>query len=144
MGSFDGHAWSPTETMHVPAGDHSDVCPVSAVREWIDQAHLSQGPLFRSVLQGGRVHDGRLNPRSITLIVKRAVVAAGYDPVPFAAHSLCSGSAITQALDRSSIFQVRRRLGYRSLGATLWYFFIADSMGHGDADDAVTGEEPAP
>ena len=60
----------------------------------------SLGPLFRPIDRFGRVGDERLSDRSVALIVKRAVEAAGLDPARYAAGSLRSGATIGALLGR--------------------------------------------
>jgi site-specific recombinase XerD len=77
-----------------------DACPVAATEDWLDAADIRAGPLFRPIDRFGRVGDGRLSDRSVALIVKRAVEAAGLDPARYAASSLRSGAAIGALLGR--------------------------------------------
>lgn len=67
------------------------ICPVAALRAWLDAAQIREGPVFRPVDRHGRVGCEALSDRSIAEIVKRACHAAGYDPRDFAGHSLRRG-----------------------------------------------------
>jgi hypothetical protein len=46
------------------------VCPVAALRDWLDAAAIPEGPLFRPVRRGSHVQAERLTDRSVANIVK--------------------------------------------------------------------------
>jgi integrase len=69
--------------------------PVAAVREWLDAAGISEGPVFRSLRRGGIVTDQRLSPQAVAEIVKRHAAAVGLDIDDFAGHSLRAGFITT-------------------------------------------------
>jgi integrase len=75
----------------IPYGAAETTCPVLAVRAWLEAAGLTVGPLFRRVSRAGRVAPDRLCDKAVALIVKAAVVTAGYDPAAFSGHSLRAG-----------------------------------------------------
>ena len=63
-------------------------------------AGITEGPVFRSVLKGGRVQPGRLPARFVATIVKRYTTRAGLDPAAYAGHSLRSGVPTSAAKSR--------------------------------------------
>ncbi|GJE59217.1 site-specific integrase [Methylobacterium trifolii] len=81
--------------------------PVALVREWLDAAEITEGPVFRPVSRSGRVRSSgqvghlvpRLTTQAVADIIKRYCVAAGLDAPAFGAHSLRSGY-ITSAAER--------------------------------------------
>lgn len=73
-----------------------DLCPVAAVRAWLDVATINSGPIFRRLTRYGLATSTRLTPQSVALIVKRAAKRAGLDWRRISAHSLRAGFA-TQA-----------------------------------------------
>ena len=81
----------------IPYGRNPKTCPVRALCDWIDEAAITTGPIWRPVTRRGYIADERLGDRTVALIVKRAARAAGLDPALFAGHSLRSGLATSAA-----------------------------------------------
>ncbi|MCC0808706.1 tyrosine-type recombinase/integrase [Methylobacterium sp. W2] len=76
--------------------------PVALVRDWLDAAGITEGPVFRPVSRSGRVRGAqRLTDRSIGDLVKHYAALAGFDPALFGGHSLRAGF-ITTAADRGA------------------------------------------
>jgi len=71
--------------------DLPTVCPVRALRAWLDGSGISTGPLFRGLMKGGGVRTERLTPGQVGAIVKRAVAFLDLDPKLFGGHSLRAG-----------------------------------------------------
>lgn len=84
----DGHDAQPVA---VPVGTTPGTCPVRAVDAWLARAGISDGPLFRSVLKGGRLTERRLSDEDVARAVKRAVAAVGLEARAYAGHSLRAG-----------------------------------------------------
>lgn len=82
----------------VTPGRHPGVCPVRALRAWLDVAGVTAGPVFRAVTRGGRVLPDRLSKQAVAKAVKRAVELAGLDPRDFSGHSLRAGFATSAAM----------------------------------------------
>ena len=61
----------------IPFGQHPETCPVRAVQVWLDEASVSEGPVFRSVNKHGHVMERRLSDKTVADVVKRSLVAAG-------------------------------------------------------------------
>lgn len=79
-----------------------ELCPVAAVRAWLETAGIGSGAAFRSIDRFGRIARGRLSAQSVALIVKRAARAAGLDHRRLSAHSLRAGFATQAALSNVS------------------------------------------
>lgn len=56
---------------HVSRGLHP--CPVQAIEEWVSEAKITSGPLFRAINKGGAIAEGRLLRNGIGLIIRRAI-----------------------------------------------------------------------
>jgi site-specific recombinase XerD len=85
--------------------------PVAAVKEWLQAAEITDGPIFRSIKKGGSVTLERLTDRSVAHIVKNRAVAAGFDPALFSGHSLRAGfvtSALHHGADILRVMDVTR------------------------------------
>jgi hypothetical protein len=73
------------------------MCPVRAVRGWLDAGKITTGPVFREVSRYGQVGDARLASRVVGTVVKRTAVAVGLDATKLAGHSLRAGYATSAA-----------------------------------------------
>ena len=58
--------------------------PVEAVHTWLAAAEISNGPVFRPVLKGGRLQAAALTPHSAAQIVKHYAERVGLDPAAYA------------------------------------------------------------
>ena len=65
--------------------------PVTALKNWLERANISSGPLFRSIDRWGFIDRKGLDPQSVNLILKTRLKAAGLDPSAYSAHGLRSG-----------------------------------------------------
>jgi integrase len=81
---------------------YSEFCPVKALEEWITEARIARGPLFRAIDKHGNVGETRLTRNYMPVLLRRALrdaeVARGRSPVeaaeiarPYTFHSLRIG-----------------------------------------------------
>ena len=82
----------------VPAID-GELCPVAAVRQWLDASGTNEGPAFRRVDRWGCAGRSRLSAQSVALIVKAAAKRAGLDWRRLSGHSMRAGFATQAALN---------------------------------------------
>jgi site-specific recombinase XerD len=76
------------------------VCPVRAIRNWLERARIRHGPIARGLTRYGlHARASALSGGGVAKIVKRAAEAAGLDPALFGGHSLRSGH-VTEARKR--------------------------------------------
>jgi len=73
--------------------------PVTALKRWLAEAQIKDGPVFRRIDQWGNVDRRALTPQSINLILKARCEQAALDPSLFSAHGLRSGY-LTEAANR--------------------------------------------
>ncbi|WP_426289844.1 site-specific integrase (plasmid) [Ensifer adhaerens] len=73
--------------------------PVSALKRWLAEAQIKEGPVFRRIDQWANVDWRALTPQSVNLILKSRCKQAGLDPTAFSAHGLRSGY-LTEAANR--------------------------------------------
>ena len=71
------------------------VCPVRAVRAWLDLSQRSAGPIFTAVNKAGHIGAERLSDKAIARLVKTLAAAAGLDPADYSGHSLRAGHVTT-------------------------------------------------
>ncbi|MBB3458846.1 integrase [Rhizobium sp. BK313] len=73
--------------------------PVTALKQWLTEAKIDTGPVFRRIDQWGNIDRRALTPQSVNLILKARIKQAGLDPMMFSAHGLRSGY-LTEAANR--------------------------------------------
>ncbi|MDX0679892.1 tyrosine-type recombinase/integrase [Sinorhizobium medicae] len=73
--------------------------PVAALKTWLAEAQIRDGPVFRRIDQWGNIDRRALTPQSVNLILKARCEQAGFDPALFSAHGLRSGY-LTEAANR--------------------------------------------
>jgi integrase len=65
--------------------------PVVALKQWLADAGIHSGPIFRRIDQWGNVDWRPLTPQSVSLILKTRCRKAGVDPAGFSSQSLRLG-----------------------------------------------------
>lgn len=96
------------------------LCPVRALRAWLDGGGLTAGPMFRRMHRGERL-GGRLSSQSVALIVKRRARAAGLDPARLAGHSLRAGYTTTAAALQVEERKIARVTRHKNLAVLRGY-----------------------
>jgi site-specific recombinase XerD len=90
-------------------------CPVAALRDWLQAAEITDGPLFRPIRRGGHVQNTRLTDRTVATIVKSYAEQAGFDPMLFSGHSLRAGFLTSAAKRGASVFKMMASSRHRSI-----------------------------
>ncbi|WP_456684880.1 site-specific integrase [Bradyrhizobium sp. P5_C11_2] len=120
----------------IPHGRY--IRPVALVRERLDAAEITEGPVFRPISRSGRVlhFDQQAEPNQLTTqtvadLVKRYASAAGYDASAFGAHSLRAGY-ITSAAERGAdLARIIDQSGHRDAATVMTYIRRANAFkGH--------------
>jgi len=117
-------------TKTIPRLADAELCPVRALRAWLDAAGIASGPVFRSVNRWGKVGK-RLSAYDVARIVKRRAEAAGLDARMLAGHSLRAGFATQAALAGLDPLAIAEVTGHRNLNTLRRYIRAA---GHIQAD----------
>ena len=110
--------------------------PVALVREWLDVAGISEGPVFRPVSRSGRVRTQaesasvppRLTTRSVGNIIKVYAKAAGLDASTFGAHSLRAGYITTAAERGADLARIMDQSGHRDPKMVVGYIRRANAF----------------
>ena len=94
----EGHGFK----VGLPFVENETLCPVRALRRWLDVAQIKDGAIFRRVRRGskGAVFAktyNRLTDKAISTLIKQMVKTAGYDAAQFSGHSLRAGLATAAA-----------------------------------------------
>jgi integrase len=100
---------------HIPANTHPTLCPVRALRAWLERSSHRTGPLFR-VIKGVQVLSARIHPRAVSRALQRAASIAGIAEVHYTSHSLRRGFATAAHAQGSTLreIQVHGRWTYMS------------------------------
>lgn len=99
----------------IPYGEHEETCPVKAMLAWLEQSGIERGALFRKVNRHGQLEGPRLSDKSVALVVKRVLKAAGINPANFSGHSLRAGLATAAAIAGVDERAIQEQTGHRSL-----------------------------
>lgn len=110
----------------LPYSSSPEVCPVRALRAWLDSAGVLEGPVFREVTTHGQVGAVALTGRSLSRIVKRTAGKAGLDPKAFSGHSLRAGFVTQAKLRRKDEASIMRQTGHKSVAMVRRYDRRAD------------------
>lgn len=98
----------------IPSLTDTSLCPVTAMREWLDAAGIKSGAVFRRIDRWGKARATRLTPQSVALILKAAAGAVGIDPRQFAGHSLRSGFITSAAIAEIESRDIMAVSGHKS------------------------------
>ena len=91
-------------TVPLPYGQ-TGLCPVQALRRWLDAAGITKGPVFRRIWTPPattaepppppRIGHAALSTRAVASIIQSRAAAAGFEPRDFGGHSLKRGALTT-------------------------------------------------
>ena len=99
----------------VPFGSNTDTCPVRALRQWLDRAGITEGPVFRSVGRYGHVSRRGLHKDSISKLLKRAASRAGLKVEELGGHSLRAGCVTQAAMNGVREFVIMKQTGHKTV-----------------------------
>ena len=110
----------------LPFSGSPEVCPVRALKAWLEASSLTSGPVFREVTRHGKVGVAALSGRSLSRLVKRAAATAGLEPKAFSGHSLRAGFVTQAKLKRKDDASIMRQTGHKSVAMLHKYDRRAD------------------
>ena len=105
----------------IPQGTDPATCPLWALEQWRQAAHIDAGPLFRVMNRHSQVLPKRLSAEAVAIVVKRSVEKLGYEPAAFGGHSLRAGLATSAAASGKSERAIMSQTGHRSLTTVRHY-----------------------
>jgi integrase len=82
----------------IPKGEFEQTCPVTALRDWLAEAKIKTGPLFRKVTRTGKVAGRRLSTDAVRQILLKRTEQAGLKSKwsePLSPHSMRAGFVTT-------------------------------------------------
>jgi len=89
--------------------------PVEALREWLERADISKGPIFRAIDRWEAIEERALAPQSLNLIVKWRCAMAGLEAREFFAHGLRSGYLTEAARQGVALPEAMQQSQHRSV-----------------------------
>jgi integrase len=113
-------------TVGIPFGANPETCPVLALRAWLKESGIKEGPVFKAVNRHGRVSERALYPGSVSRILKRAAARAGYDVKPISGHSLRAGHCTEASANSVPELTIMRQTGHRSVSTLRRYIRQGD------------------
>ena len=99
----------------LPFGASQDTCPVRSLRQWLDKAGITDGPVFRSVGRYGHASRRGLHRDSIGKLLKRAAARAGMNVDPLGGHSLRAGCVTQAAMNGVREFVIMKQTGHKTV-----------------------------
>lgn len=96
------------------------ICPLRALKRWLDRSGVKEGPLFRLVL-GDVVVDDRLDAQHVSFIIKRLCRRIGYDPSRYGGHSLRAGFITTAAKRGVEAWKIARTSRHKNINTLMRY-----------------------
>jgi integrase len=114
-GARDGE----TVTVALKAAKRAVLCPVKALKLWLDAARIDEGPVFRPIEAGRYAVDSRLTAGQIRRMVVKRAAAAGLKNV--SPHSLRAGTATAALAKGEAIEKVAAFLRHKSIETTRGY-----------------------
>jgi integrase len=118
----------------IPYGQREELCPVRALRAWLEAAELKDGRVLRSVSRHGRVGE-RLRPAAVADVIKHYAKEAGLDPTEFGGHSLRAGFVTSAAERGAKADRIMDHTGHQSSAMVRVYTRRSDAF----ADHAGNG-----
>jgi integrase len=123
----------------IPMLADESLCPVVALRQWLDAAGINKGIVFRGIDKWGHVHDGQMAGIEVARVVKARATAAGLDPRQFAGHSLRAGYVTECAAKDVPTWQIMEQTGHTS-EKTLRKYIRDEGLGAMNATKAAFNE----
>lgn len=100
--------------------------PADRLKEWLQAAGITSGPIFRRFNRGDRLTTETLTDQAVALIVKKYADAAGLDVASLSGHSLRAGFVTSAAENRASISRIMEVTRHRDPRTVETYVRRAD------------------
>ena len=112
------------------------VCPVQALRHWLDVAKITDGPIFRAIGRGDHIGTQQFSAQSIALIIKGYAALVGLDQAKFSGHSLRAGFVTSAIQAGVAVHKIQQQTGHKSVEMLGRYIRDA-SLFDGNASGAI-------
>lgn len=98
-----------------------------ALEAWLEVSGITEGPIFRRVLKGGKVLEEGLSPKAVRMIVQERCAKAGLTGT-FSAHSLRSGFVTEAGRQKVSPADAMGMTGHRNYETFMGYYQAEDPL----------------
>lgn len=102
------------EKIGIPYAKNKDICPVEAVKKWIEVSGIAGGAMFRVIKKNFATKE-RMSDKAVARLVKRTADYLGLDPKLFSGHSLRSGFVTETAKADVPLWKIMRQTRHKSL-----------------------------
>ncbi len=117
------------------------LCPVRALRAWINAAGIRSGYVFRKIDRWGNIgKDAPITPGMVARIIKDACTLVGLDSHQFSGHSLRRGFITTAARAGMMKHQIAAQTGHKPTSTTIDTYIQTSGADALKAVRAVFGE----
>jgi site-specific recombinase XerD len=124
----------------IPMLRDKTVCPVTALKNWLTSAAITDGPVFRPIDRWGNIHKRTMQPQEVARVIKKYAPSAKLDTQHYAGHSLRAGY-VTEAADHDiPLWKIKQQTGHKS-DTTVQRYIRNRGRGALDATRAAFGEE---
>jgi integrase len=142
-----GYTYSLGRSKTNQDGTHENEKPIkglaaAALDAWLAAAKVTEGPIFRRVLKGGKVTGDALDPKAIRKIVRERCLQAGLRG-DFSAHSLRSGFVTEAGRQKTPMADAMKMTGHRNFETFMGYYRVGDLM-ESEAGDLMDGDRVNP
>lgn len=124
------------------------LCPVTACSDWLEDAGLSEGPVFRAINRRGDVSSKALRTNSLTPLIKGLLDKAGLESDSISSHSLRAGFATWADSQGWTIGMLKQYVGWKSTDNAVRYIrpvfnFGEFGLGSGGSQELELASPPA-
>lgn len=91
------------------------ICPVKALKDWLLISGIQEGPIFRSLLKGGKISENQLSGHSVSHIMKRLFGKT------YSGHSLRRGIITETAIKGVPVHEIQKFSRHKSVDMVLRY-----------------------
>ncbi len=109
----------------IPYGSNPITCPVRALRDWLSESKIEEGPLFRSINRHGYMSKEAITHHSVAVMIKNNPFLKGREEY-FSGHSLRSGFATTAAIAGVPEHMIMRQTGHKKSDTIKKYIRIGN------------------
>lgn len=98
------------------------VCPVKALKAWLETEKITKGAVFRPINRWDQVKDNALSPGSINQLLKSLADECNFEFVSkLSSHSFRRGLSTSAARERVDFELIKKQGGWKS-DATVWEY----------------------
>lgn len=118
---------SKTDQVHegqycaIPYGSE-ELCPVSALKTWLEQSGIMRGSIFRRIHRNNRIEEDSLTMLSVSNILRKCATDADIvNAQELSSHSLRRGLATSASRDGASLAAIMRQGRWKHVNTVMEY-----------------------